>query len=167
MRRSFAPRAIPARTSIALIAIVVAAACSSDPSAKPADAALRDVALHDASPPDVAVDAADAFDMALGDFAVALCALIYTCGDNPDGTQAACEADALEDMLGFKMMLDDLRELDCANCMRVTTEQANLILAADCDPAVLDAAALAITAVCDLTPDNGMVDDEEACGGSP
>ncbi|MGE0395679.1 MAG: hypothetical protein AB7T06_03050 [Kofleriaceae bacterium] len=137
-------------------------ACSSDPPMKSVDAAPSDAGI-DATPIDVP-DAADPFDMELPNFARGLCSAIFVCSD-PDGTQAACEADVVEDMLALKAMLDDAREAQCVTCMRVTAEQADAYVASGCDMAAYDEAA--IVAVCDLTPDNGTVDTDEACGGSP
>ncbi len=148
-----------------VIVIGLVACSSNEPPVMTTDAAPRDSAAIDAAPIDVPPDAPDAFDMELPGFSTALCAAIFTCSD-PDGTQAACEQDVLDDMTVIKAMLDDVREQQCATCMHVTAESARAYVASGCDIAVGNDQT-AIIAACDLTPDNGTVDTDEACGGSP
>lgn len=145
------------RPSTAIALVLASAGCSSrDPLVVP-DAAGSDAPAIDAS----LIDAPDEFDMAAAEYSHDLCVAIYTCAET-DGTLAECEASEQRNLLDAKAQLDDARELQCAACLRVVSEQARAYVAAACDPAALDEAA--IPAACDLTPDNGP-SDGDACGG--
>ena len=146
------------RPSTALaLALVTAAGCSSsDPPVTP-DAAGSDALAIDAS----LIDAPDEFDMAAAEYSHDLCTAIITCSD-PRGTVAACEASEQRNLADAKAQLDDAAELQCAACLRVVAEQSRAYVAAACDRAAFDQAA--ITAACDLTPENGP-SDGDACGG--
>jgi hypothetical protein len=102
------------------------------------------------------------FDDEVVDFRDTLCDVGSQCFSDD---RQSCIDDVTADMADAKAELDDAGEMQCAACMHEKTVQAQAVLDADCNADAYDEEA--VLAACDLTPDDGVDTDDEACAGYP
>ena len=102
------------------------------------------------------------FDEELPEFRETICESEARCSGLD---KLACLQDVETDMADAKELLDAAGEARCAQCMHVKTIELQKILDASCDRAAGDEAA--VLAACDLDPNDGAENYDEACAGKP